>query len=458
MESDNKVENSNAEIKDHLFISYATEDQALADWVALRLSSEGYKIWYDRIKLLGGESYPTDITSAIKNRTYRLLFLESHSSLNKPNPMKEVTLALNVSRERNEEFVIPLKVDDLKPSDLNFLTSDLVYIPFNRGWYDGFALLLKKLSKIKAPKDTNFGRSAVSDWIQKEQKPASRKERIWSNLIDVEEIPKAIFRYSKEYDLDSSEFRDRWIVYVYDNELYSFEKPPNDFETEFADPEVIKLSILKNRDKKKFDIVVKSLIKKYLLKFCLTNGLEFGGVNNNILYFPSGLLEGDKLKYNNYNGRKTYVRVAGERQIRKFSQGFYLKEKTKYNLTLNFKLLPGEEDSFVVRIKTGLLITDEYSNPLPAKEANRKRKAICKDWWNKQWLSRIMSIASWLSNGEGSLTLLENELGKLMFNTNLQTYNANFGIKEGIVKDSEEDDSIIVEEYEEDDNTGIEEP
>ncbi len=58
---------------DHLFISYATEDGELAEWLTLRLTTEGYKAWCDRVKLLGGESYPRDIDKAIKTQTFRML-------------------------------------------------------------------------------------------------------------------------------------------------------------------------------------------------------------------------------------------------------------------------------------------------------------------------------------------------------------------------------------------------
>ena len=56
--------------QDHLFISYASENGILAEWLTLRLTAEGYKVWCDRTKLLGGESYPLDIDKAIKESTF----------------------------------------------------------------------------------------------------------------------------------------------------------------------------------------------------------------------------------------------------------------------------------------------------------------------------------------------------------------------------------------------------
>jgi len=67
--------------REHLFISYATEDWPLAEWLTLRLTSEGYKVWCDRFKLLGGESYPRDIDKAIANSTFRFIGLLSKNSI-----------------------------------------------------------------------------------------------------------------------------------------------------------------------------------------------------------------------------------------------------------------------------------------------------------------------------------------------------------------------------------------
>src|SRR3989338_11539851 len=91
----------------HLFISYATEDYQFAEWLTLKLTGEGYRVWCDRFKLLGGESYPLNIDAAIKNQTFRVLALISRNSIKKPNPLKERELSLKIGQERKEDFLIP---------------------------------------------------------------------------------------------------------------------------------------------------------------------------------------------------------------------------------------------------------------------------------------------------------------------------------------------------------------
>ena len=140
------------QVCEHLLINYATEDWALAEWLTRKLTAEGYRVWCDRFMLLGGESYPREIDEAIKNRTFRMLSLLSRASLTKPNPLKERTLALNIARERGIDFVIPLNVDGLRPTELDWMSSDLTFIPFSHGWAAGLRQLLAKLRSIDTPR------------------------------------------------------------------------------------------------------------------------------------------------------------------------------------------------------------------------------------------------------------------------------------------------------------------
>ena len=433
--------------KENLFISYATEDRALADWLALKLTSEGYKVWYDRIKLLGGESYPKDITSAISSQTFRFLFLLSRSSIKKDNPLKELTLATNISRESKIDFVIPLKVDDLKPSELNFLASDIVYIPFNRGWYDGLALLKEKLEKINAPKNIEAGRNSLYDWISKEQAPVKSKERIWSNLIEIINVPKYLKCYEEQVFFKSNINPDKWAFYKWNGKILSFGSPPNPQENlrELTQIDYLNTS---GEEKVEYERIWKSLILKQIKIFCLNKGMELGGFKHNMLHFPMGLFPDNKLKYTNNNNRRTYVQVAGERRFKKFSEGHYFQDNSIYHLTLNFRVLPGDEDRPVVAIKLGLYMTDIYNVPLSPKTANARRKAICKNWWNREWLSRLIAVTKWLSNESDQLVLLETENGNITMDTRLLSYISEFGIREN-KKEMTEDESNILEEEEE---------
>jgi len=153
-------------IREHLFISYATEDLELAEWLTLRLAVEGYKVWCDKIKLLGGESYPRDIQQAIRTSTFRQLALMSKFSVSKDNPLKERIMAMNVGKDlKVKGFIIPINVDGIEPVNLDLTTTDLTYIPFDKGWAQGLNQLLKKLVQIEAPRKFKEGMNAVADGL-----------------------------------------------------------------------------------------------------------------------------------------------------------------------------------------------------------------------------------------------------------------------------------------------------
>src|SRR5579863_8434507 len=106
--------------RDLVFVSHANpEDNEFARWVTLQLANEGYPVWCDLTKLLGGETFWDDIQEAIKTRTIKFLFVLSRSSNAKDGTLQELDCAKGVAKKLKAEardFIIPLKIDDL-PSD-----------------------------------------------------------------------------------------------------------------------------------------------------------------------------------------------------------------------------------------------------------------------------------------------------------------------------------------------------
>src|SRR5207247_138875 len=181
---------------DHVFINYGTEDQDLASWLALKLTAAGYLAWFDQYKLLGGEPFPTDIDHAIKERTFRMVSILSRATIDKPNPRKERTAALNVSKALGiPDFVIPIKAAELDSIDLSWQVSDLTWIDFSMNWADGFRRLLRRLESIDAPRALSDGNQAVTAWYaSSDDVIRHRPERLWSNVVEFVEFPSVVYR------------------------------------------------------------------------------------------------------------------------------------------------------------------------------------------------------------------------------------------------------------------------
>ena len=60
-------------MRDTIFISHATpEDNEFTIWLASRLELLGFKVWVDKNKLIGGETFWNDIESAITDKAAKI--------------------------------------------------------------------------------------------------------------------------------------------------------------------------------------------------------------------------------------------------------------------------------------------------------------------------------------------------------------------------------------------------
>jgi hypothetical protein len=388
--------------RDHLFVSYAWEDGALAEWLTLKLTAEGYRVWCDRFKLLGGERWPENVDDAIKTQAFRMIHLLSKYSLHKPNPSKERQLAFTISKERNEEFLIPLNLDGTRPIDLPWQLSDITYIPFHN-WGEGLGQLLKKLESCNAPRPLlGEGRRIAAETFIPTDAVLKKGEILQSNCLPFERIPAIVTRFQLSRSLlglEEQELGDRWSFYkVNDLELLAFERPP------IGLPDKLIISSAGGASWKDVDKIdgirsnniVSSLLKKSLIKKCFEKGLKLQR-ESGILYFQAGLLEKDRVKYVGYRGRKTWLSVVTERQ--------FLTGKIHYHLAFVFWIRQDVLDGFVAQVKIRLHLFDWTGKEIEAHVALRRRKKITKNWWNPQWLSRQIALRSFLADGKDSITI-----------------------------------------------------
>jgi hypothetical protein len=76
------------------------------------------------------------------------------------------------------------------------------------------------------------------------------------------------------------------------------------------------------------------------------------------------------------------------------------------------------------------VLTTSDGNPLePAKTISRRKK-LCKNWWNHQWLSRLFAISSWLSDGKSEIELCTTENGSLSIAAISTCVTVDYGINE----------------------------
>lgn len=400
-------------VRDHLFISYAGEDWPFAEWLTLRLTAEGYSVWCDRMKLLGGESYPNDIDEAIKSRTFRLLAVLSRNSVKKANPLKERTLALNLARERNENFLVPLNLDGLSPTDLGWMVSDLTFIPYHLSWADGLAQLLKLLEASDAPRTFTNGRSAAVDWFDAKGFIIPKEERLWSNVAEITELPTDIYRYEMEETISDEqrlELLRVWPHFAEREVFWSFVYPSGELFGRYRLRERGKITDWKSARSRDVSVrqVAVRLFNQSLKSHCLARGLK-STPDGSLCYFPGGLLPNNRLTFRSYNNATSWVRTAGVRNFKTLAG----KESCRYHLAPDLRVWLDHEMGTLVQVRVRLFLRTLEGEPLEEKPALRRRKRICRAWWNYEWLSRTLAILQFLA-GDGAAIQVGNAKGQRM--------------------------------------------
>jgi hypothetical protein len=392
-------------VRDHLFISYASEDAVFVDWLALRLAGEGYKVWYDRIKLLGGESYPRDVDDAIKDRTFRFLAILSRHSLRKPNPVKERTLALNIARARGEDFVIPINLDGIPPDELDWMHSDLTFIAFSQTWSAGLRQLLAKLEQLQAPRFVEAGRGWVREWCGSSESVVARRETLRSNLAEILEVPQDIYRYELGTDLSDSEHLDvlkYWPHFREDRAVcWTFQLPP---------PEICEKYRLAARGRiedwrtaRGIDVNVRNVAVRVfnasIRSLCLKRGLVLGP-DGETLYWPNQLVPNNRFSYMSYDGR-SWLQPVGVRTFRTKSG----RQLCRYHLAPSLRVWLDRYEKSVVHVALRLFLTDLEGTPLAVKSGRRRRKMICRSWWNHEWLCRMLAVLQFMAGDKACIEI-----------------------------------------------------
>ena len=104
--------------EDIIFLSYAREDQDIAEKINKDLSSAGLHVWFDKESLLPGQKWKVEIKRAIRECRYFIALLSSKSLSKRGYVQKEVKEALDLLDEfpESEIFLIPVRIDECNPS------------------------------------------------------------------------------------------------------------------------------------------------------------------------------------------------------------------------------------------------------------------------------------------------------------------------------------------------------
>ena len=426
-----------SDLCDHLFISYAWEDQVFAKWLALRLTAEGYKVWIDQMKLLGGESWPSDIDKAIKERTFRMLGLLSRHSISKDNPRKERTLALGIAKQPGRKgFLVPINVDGLPPTELDWLTSDLTYIPFSQSWAQGLQQLLKLLDREGCPRgDVDEGRSIAARIAASSELIREAPESLVSNMCRFTSVPSVMhaYRVRPKLEYGSNALRDArrdWGFHpISPHRVLAFHPPPADLGTwlRVETAQSYRWAELDKIEGVQPHTAVSRTLRGVIEAELARRGFAWAGTAEG--YVIPGV-HGKMLRVTLPSGKTTNVKLSGERTFFRVGQ-----PKQPYHYRTAVKVfIERADDGYRAVFRLQYDFTDPSGEPLPPTQRNSRRKHLTRGWSNYHWMVRHLALIQMITGESDAVSVGTDTEDTVVLSSAPMSFTVGVSIDEAMVK------------------------
>lgn len=400
-----------------VFLSHANpEDNVLTLWLGTRLAAAGYTVWSDVTKLIGGEIFWDNIEEAIRSHSVKVVSLVSKVGVHKKGFKDELSLALAVERaESLDDFVIPIRVDDIK---FNEFPAEIIRrnaIDFHGVWHQGLGKLIKKLEADATPRSSSSTADALSNWSRDllgiDSGMIAESEDVVSNWLEILEMPKSICISKLRTGAIAPDLTGyQWPLEMRGANAFGFDRIdlafPNHFELlSEADVNYFLEGGLALKRRDAHNILV-SLLRVACEKHLQRAGLI--GVtlsNGRVGYFHK--IDGGGLK------RTAFVGPTGVSRNRALG-GFSPKKNVYWHYAP--ELYPFIEKQSRFSLTAHVVFSEDGETPIAeVARSHRLRRSFCKTWWQDRWRDLMLAYLFSMSDEEGQVTVKLSERRVLVF-------------------------------------------
>jgi len=388
--------------RDTILIDHVSADEALATWLARRLSLAGHRTWCLGTAPLAGDNADETVRALLAARASCYLPVVTDTSLADGVFLERCTIA-----GTTEDFVLPCSAgvghDVRMPSRL----AKLVSAEFGTSWNVGLGQVRARLASlgIQPSLDDGQGRQiALRDYLPTKV-TVGTPEPVFANVFPLQ-LPKSMLIFDLKRSLteaEAGELRKKW-AYVESSayRLLAFSPPPPRAipATEVERTPEFSWEDITHKDGKKTRDIAKELAWRSLNLVCAEKGLQYC-VDRKVFYFP----EREQGEWNqpieHVDGQHTTVQLTGER-----TKGWGDRaDRFLYQLAPLFRPQYDDSGGWCVVLRIYIRGTTLDGAMFEGKEIGRRRKIVSRSWWNKQWLARLLGVVQALQTSAGKIEI-----------------------------------------------------
>jgi len=395
-----------------LFISHANpEDNAFATWLATQLAIAGYAVWCDVTQLLGGERFWSDIEEAIESHAFRVLFVSTRASNQKPGTLRELGLArVAQEKQQTKDFVVPLKLDDLPFDSAHETLRGINFVRFDGSWAAGLAQLIALLEREGTPKSSAAGPACVTQWYKRSldgrRQVVVSNDRCFSNWFEMKppehlyfhrfagsseglaQVVKSFTRPSRAHGRHLATFAARTEVHTALGAT-AFPETSSVATESFIQDGSDALGIVA------YDAVniVGDLVRQAWESAMAARGLGVHRLASAppAWFFRQGVLEKNRAYFETSGGRRTYRQLVG-RKSKRTAEGTRIADG-HWHYAVSGKPLLRPFPRMLLRHH--VIFTDDGQTPwASAARMQKARRSVCKNWWNGTWRDRLFAFCA----------------------------------------------------------------
>lgn len=413
--------------RDTVFISHAMpEDTDFGVWLSVQLARQGYRVWSEATKLVGGERFWNDIQEAFQTSIVKAVFVVSRASAKKDGVQNEIDYARATAKRIGvtpEKFMQAIALDDLHEAEFPMQLAGRNAIYFNESWSGGLEKLLKVLLRDQVPvfadDVVNLG-EWVRDQFSEGRRPLPLESTVTTNACRITAFPENVWFYEFKAPFDAKKpdaFRDfiPWPSFMHSRLLGTFATPDEVFTSVSLSlgasirAKVATLDFIDGGckdpalDRQTARNGIVSMMRQAWDGLCRARNLRSMELSSRSTGWFHPAIDGHEKTYaftdldgrrrkKALNGVKTKKDLEGPRQI-----------MMRWHYAPSARFAIGYENSLT--LVSHVAFTTDGEHPIgDAKKAHKTRRSFCKSWYNEQWRTlHLAYVSSLKGDAEGIL-------------------------------------------------------